>query len=590
MAGQTKESVVKARLDGVDDVTGGFQKIGRSAEEAGGKVGKGWKDAGAAIRDSVTGVVTDIAHVVNAATAINFAGSVAQVHQLEDSVARMAVATDRGFDAVKSSVNALSTDINELPIATAAWESSIGKVTYNYESAAAAARDAAGYGAKVGETVQEVQPLVIALEELTGASGKSGQALGVIVAQARELGTVGGPKSVGDQVEHLRGQLSYLAGDVEKASALVAGFGGTKGFTPQQRERALGGVLSRVEGNIEGFQRHLGKQLTDEFGHITDMTGVIEELQKYGRKGKGQRFRLEQTFGREATAAIMHTDIAAVRAAETLPPAVDELERARQQMRDSAAGQRKAAEVKKAQTMADTVGAGSTLGDFSDWLGQQSAAHPILTGVGTAIGTGLLGKGIAGAFNVVGKGLAGWFGGGAAAGGGGMAAAGGGAGGAGFGTGMLTPGLGLGLGGIGAGILGFSYWAGNQNEGLVRQLEESDRRQALAAREGQELRRSTLHRQRGEMVIFGPGKTPGAPNQAAGAEHDVPMVVRQGSGPTPPALELRSLLEGLVKAGASLQLAQETAARTAQAGQQPVQIEVINMTGGEVEARERGRQ
>jgi hypothetical protein len=145
----------------------------------------------------------------------------------------------------------------------------------------------------------------------------------VLTAQAKALGTVGGPKALGDMFAHLQGEVSGLGGDVAKTTALLAGFGGNKGFTPQQRERALGGITSRVEGNAEGFERFLGHSITDEYGHIPDMTGVLKELADYGGNGAGQRKRLEFTFGKEATAALMHTDFGAIRAQEKATPAGD---------------------------------------------------------------------------------------------------------------------------------------------------------------------------------------------------------------------------------------------------------------------------
>jgi hypothetical protein len=124
-----KEATVRARLDGVDEVASGFNKIGQSGSSAGATISKGFVSAGGAIKDAVQSVVSGLGHVVTAAGAINFAGAVAQTHQLEDSVARVAVASRRGFQSVGEVVNDLSSDINELPNVAAAWISSVGKLT-----------------------------------------------------------------------------------------------------------------------------------------------------------------------------------------------------------------------------------------------------------------------------------------------------------------------------------------------------------------------------------------------------------------------------------------------------------------------------
>jgi hypothetical protein len=59
---------------------------------------------------------------------------------------------------------------------------------------------------------------------------------------------------------------------------------------------------------------------------------------------------------------------------------------------------------------------------------------------------------------------------------------------------------------------------------------------------------------------------------------------------TPSDDRFKALVGELTKAGASLALAQETAARLLAGDQKPVQIEVINATGGQVEAHLRGEQ
>src|SRR5262249_45684668 len=151
-----KESVVRARLDGVDDVASGFNKIGQSGSAAGATLAKGVTSAAGAVKDAIQGVVSDLGHGVTAARAINFAGAVAQTHQFEDAVARVGVASRRSFQSVGEVVNELSTDINELPTATAAWVSSVAKLTYSYEGAASAAKDAAAYAAMTGQATQEV--------------------------------------------------------------------------------------------------------------------------------------------------------------------------------------------------------------------------------------------------------------------------------------------------------------------------------------------------------------------------------------------------------------------------------------------------
>jgi hypothetical protein len=79
------------------------------------------------------------------------------------------------------------------------------------------------------------------------------------------------------------------------------------------------------------------------------------------------------------------------------------------------------------------------------------------------------------------------------------------------------------------------------------------------------------------------------PAVAAIKDHIVPAAARAPQ-PSGGDAQARALVAELVKAGASLQLAQETAAKVLQAGQQPINIEVVNATGGAVDAYLRGEQ
>jgi hypothetical protein len=231
-----------------------------------------------AVSDSVHGIVSDLGHVVTAAGAISFASAIQQAHSLEESVARIGVAANRSVDSTQAGINQLARQIGEMPEEVAAWTSSVGRLTHSYEGAAQAAKGMREYAALTGESFQEVQQLGAALQIVGHVAGDTSRAIGVIAAQADKLSTVGGPQAIGDAFVHLQGQISQLANsqDIGKVTALLGGFGG-KALTAPQRERALGAIMSRVEGNPEGFERFLGHRITDEYGHIKDMTGVLDD-------------------------------------------------------------------------------------------------------------------------------------------------------------------------------------------------------------------------------------------------------------------------------------------------------------------------
>jgi hypothetical protein len=632
-----KEATVRARLDGVDEVASGFNRIGQSGSSASSTIGGGFKAAGGAIKDAVQGVISDLGHVVTAAGAINFAGAVAQAHQFEDVVARMGAASRTSFRSVGEVVNDLSTEMNELPNVTAAWIQSVAKVTYGYQGAASAAKQAAEYGALTGQSVQEVQPLVVALEQMTGAAGKSGRAMEVLAGQARAFGRE--PKAIGDAVVQLSTQLEDLSGSAASKTALVSGFGGKKAYqNERQRTQGLGSILSQIESDPEGYERGLGlKQhsLTDEYGNV-DATKALETLKKFGAGSKGKKFRLEQTFGRRNAAGIMDTDFAAIHDQESAAPATDAAE-AKARYDASPAGQRKKNEVKKAQTMQDTVGADSLIGGISDWIGSQAATHPLLTGMGAAVGTKLAGKGVGALWGSI-------FGGGeaAAATGTGAATTGGGSG---AGSLLLS---GLGAGGMAAGgtLLGSILLAGKfltdplvsrgfrddvdltqrdarnlsakakaatdhatevRSPGMQAAIDAEQRRQFVdrARRSGVHVDdlggglsdwlssaapsvAGALKGARAAMTAAPEASLP--PALAAVRDHLFPAAARAPQAVSAEAAQARALVAELVKAGASLQLAQETAAKVLQAGGQPITIEVVNATGGAIDAMVRGEQ
>lgn len=585
--GVEKEASVRVKLSGDDEIASQTAKMGSAWGEVGSKAAGAFKTMGGAVGSAVQGVLSDLGHVVSAAGAISFSGSVLSVEKFEESVARLGVASGRSIGSVQSGINALAQEIGELPAQTEAWVHSVGDLTYSYERAAASAKGLQGFALQTGQSLGSVAPLAAILDQVGAGGEKAGRALDVMTQQAEMLGTVGGPKALGDMLTHLSGQITNMASGEgpAKITALMAGFGGNKGFTPQQRERALGGVLGRVEGNVEGFERFIGKgKLTDEFGHMKDTTSVMEELQKYGKKGKGQAFRLEQTFGREATAAIMHSDFAAIRDAEKAlgggagGHALD-------RFKDTPAGKRHEQETKKDIAMQGAVGSDSLLGGIRRKIGDWSADSPLATMAGMMVGGKLASAGLGAGIKAIG------LGGGAAATGGGAAATGG--------TTAVATGLGGGLAlGAGVGLAGLAAsFAVLAQVGEGSAMKQGFMNKALTPEEAASKAAATKAANDKAFGNMSPGMRAAAEAEQALKQKTIDARNAQAGGAassssksTGPDPKMTAMVAELVKAGASLQLAQETAAQMMAAGQQPIQIEIINPTGADIEARPRGRQ
>lgn len=584
-----KEASVRVRLTGEDDVAQGAKRVSSAWAEVGRGAGTAFREMGSIVSSAVQGVVSDIAHVVTAAGAINLASAVAEVDQLERGFARLGIAAGVNFGAVQRDVNSLSQDINELPQSTLAWTQSVGGLTYSYSRAAESARALKEYSLLTGEDFAGVGGLAVQLDQLGAGGSKAEHAIAVIAQQAKMLGRE--TKEVGDGMQHLQGQISQLAGgeaNVGKISALVAGFGGSRGFTAAQRERTLGGVMSRVEGNAMGIEQFLGHSITDEFGHISDMSKTIKELQSYGKKGRGQERRLEFTFGKEGSAAIMHTDFAAIAdaaRAEGSSKGKDALDR----MKESAPGIQQDQKIRKSIEMQADLGSQTELGKARRAMGEFSAEHPWLSYVGTAVGSTAASLGA--------KSLAGYFGGGgaatAAATGGGETAA------------SLVGGGLLGAGALAAGAIGGTALAtlatlhtlgegsavkeGFQDRTITRANAESmvaniaDSRAKAEANMSPGMRealRLEQARKAGERIdaderAARAGQAPG-PGGGAGV-----------SRPAQNGIDAATIkaLGDAVKAG---QITPQQLQQALQA--QPVQIEIVNTTDAAIDARVRGRQ
>lgn len=586
-----KQAGVRVKLSGDEEIAAQTQKMGNAWGEIGSKASGAFRSMGSAIGGAVQGVLSDIGHIVSAAGTISFAASVQSVDRLEESVARMGVASGRSVASVQAGINSLSQEIGELPEKTEAWVHSVGDLTYSYERAAQSAAGLQGYALQTGQSLQQVAPLAVVLDQIGAGGEKAGHALDVMAKQAEMLGTVGGPKALGDMLNHLGSQITGLsAGEgTNKITALMAGFGGNKGLTPQQREGALGGILGRVGGNVEGFERHFGMkhgEMTDEYGHLKSPTEIMAKLQAYGAKGKGQRNRLEYTFGREQTAAIMHTDIAAIRAAENAQ-GEGAGGHALARFADTPAGKKHQQEVDKDIAMQKVVGHDSLIGKARNWIGDQSAKNPLTTMAATLIGGKLAGSAAGGIFNMLG------FGGGAAATGAGttaVASTGGGLATAGLGGAALSAG-GIALAGMAAqfGLLSMLGEGSAAKQGFSNRVIGRDEAASLSDKAKSAEAAAAGNRSPGmqaamaaEQIRLDEAKAKRAAAAGGGASG--------GGAPGGVDPKMAAMIDQLVKAGASLQLAQETASKLMQGDQRPIQIEIINPTGADIDARPRGQQ
>lgn len=369
-----------------------------AATRAAALVKTAWRDAGQAITSSIgsaaQSVATDYANIALAQGKVSLSSQHAQVREFEAATARMAIASGRDLESVRSQAEATGVAIGKRPQEVIAWTNEVGKLTYNFDGASKSIGGFAALAARTNRSVDDYRGLAVELGTIGHVAGDSSHALGVMTAQAEILGTSGGPAAFADQVLALEDTISHFAvkseADFLRITAAAGALG--KGLNQAAAQRVEQRALGFLSSNVLAHERYLGHRITDDKGQVEKPMETLLELRDKVQRQYGNRSRmmLAAMFGDMETAnAVLHLKKSDVDAAANAKPSKAN-EDALKKYLGSDAGGRDVAGAELAKSSRDLMGSSTKLGRAADAL-QQFASHNPLTStfVATALGTGM---------------------------------------------------------------------------------------------------------------------------------------------------------------------------------------------------------
>jgi hypothetical protein len=391
---------------------------------------------------AVRSVTSGLADVALSAGKVSFSAQHHQVREFEAATARMAVATNRDLESVRTAAEATGREIGKRPGEVNEWASQVGRLTYNFEGAEKGLKGFAALAASTNRSADDYRDLAVELGGVGHVAGDSSHALGVMQSQAEMTGT--SMAAFADNVSGLTDVISHFAGkapeDFLRVTAAAAVLG--KGLNPLAAARVEQRALGYLQGNIVAHERYLGHSITDEQGHIInrkDMNPgsillelrdkVLRETAGSGtEKRRKARNDLAVMLGNdmETASALMNASSADMTAAMGAKPSTKQQQALAAYMQTDA-GKRDSAQVELSISSRDLLKSSSALGKAADALQTFAAKNPIASTLATTAGSTFLGSllgggGIKSILTAGGK-----LGGGIVTGGGGLAAAGGGA-------------------------------------------------------------------------------------------------------------------------------------------------------------------
>lgn len=247
-----------------------------------------------------------VTHVITATGALNVASLVDQVRGFDNAVQRMASAgagstTELGhrFKEVAQAIGITDQQAQSLAL-------SLGKATYDMRGAVEAQKGLGEAGILFGRSAQEMQPVGAVLHNVFGVVGDTSDAMGKLIAQAKALGTTGGPAAFVDQITQIGGALQSLGGDKLRQTAALGSI--TKGVDPNRAGAMQAGIVGALQSNSFDIGFTLGHDILDENGQVKDVAKTLRELdtmaKRRGLSDKQRRLAFRDMFGNEAGSRI----------------------------------------------------------------------------------------------------------------------------------------------------------------------------------------------------------------------------------------------------------------------------------------------
>lgn len=350
-----EQARVTAKLEGVDQVAAGADKIGNSLEKAGQKA---QSKVGGALKSIATGLGSVVQTGLTAAGvlgALNVANAVSDVRRLDEQTARLGRTAHVSADALKMGFDAAERRTLTSSMAMADFAKNLGRATLNSRGAIEAVGGLGDEALATGQDLNDQLDLGKVLMSGLGATGDLSDELGRLRHQAESLGLAGGPQALKDTLVAIGPALQTVAitSDAARAKleALVAV--SSKGLRPEQQKAVAGGMLGFLKGQATAIRRSSGVDVLDEYGQLKDPTAALALYKsmadrKFGKNERAKKEAIINQAGEDVGRAILRTDIGEVQRTAALGnegKTAAEAEAARQ----SKTGKRTAAELAKDQ-------------------------------------------------------------------------------------------------------------------------------------------------------------------------------------------------------------------------------------------------
>ena len=269
-----------------EDIRGAYTRAAHGMSEA-------FHGVGGKIRGAVGGVIEDIGESIKEVSSdavrlsavfgrMNLDEAVESAERYNESIARIATSWGAKSGEIKTKLTEVSKGIlvGEPQIASEA--AALANLTGSFNDALGEMEGLGEEAIATGRTSAEMKPLGEVLHNVLGVAGDTREALGKIRAQAEELGTVGGPAALEQQIESMGVVLDHFSAQTEESrnrlTALMAVLG--KGLAPGAANRVQSQVLNTLEGSALDISRTLGHDILDEEGKVKDPAQVIGDLQR----------------------------------------------------------------------------------------------------------------------------------------------------------------------------------------------------------------------------------------------------------------------------------------------------------------------
>ena len=359
------------------------------------------KGAAEAVGYGLTSVTSGLSEVALAQGKVSFSSQHQQVQAFEAATARMAVASGRDLDVVRSSFESVGVATGKRPQEVADWAAAVGKLTYNLGGAGEAFKGMSQLSAATGRSVEDYRGLAAELGTVGKVTGDTTHAIGMMAAQAEKFKVPGGIAAFADHIEALGDTISHFSvtseQDFLKVTAGMAALE-KQSNSPAMAARVGQATFGSIASNPMEWSRYLGKDITDKYGHVEKPTEVLQQITDKIKRtyGKDATRMLMLQFGPEAGKALARADFSAAAEATGLAPSTTTAD-AQGKYLATDAGKRDIAGAQLSESARDLMGSSTLLGRAADALQKFAASNPIAstatsTIASTAISTLLSGR------------------------------------------------------------------------------------------------------------------------------------------------------------------------------------------------------